>query len=144
MNHHHDIIFNNKSPSSHQFYGLYSNRPQLLTNQRVSNHSVIIEFTNYIPAEVWWIQDLIESPGYDIPLVQMQLEKQLKHLFVPDNYKYLTKKPAFPLRILQQLTFLESSQVKRTHQYSSFEIIIGKLNPLVVVDLRFIFAILHA
>lgn len=144
MNHHHDIISNNKSPSSHHFYGLYSNRPQLLTNQRVSNHSVIIEFTNYIPAEVWWTQDLIESPGYDIPLVQMQLEKQLKHLFVPDNYKYFTKKPAFPLRILQQLTFLESSQVKRTHQDSSFEIIIGKLNPLVVVDLRFIFAILHA
>jgi len=41
-------------------------------------------------------------------------------LFVPDNYKYLTKKPTFPLRILQQLTFFESSWVKCTHHDSIF------------------------
>ena len=52
----------------------------------------------------------------------------MKHLFVPDNYKYLTKKPTFPLRILQLLTLLESSRVKRTHQDSIFGIIIGKLH----------------
>ena len=39
---------------------------------------------------------------------------------------------------------LQSSQVKRTPQASINEFIIRKLNPLVVVDFRFISAFLHA
>ena len=39
---------------------------------------------------------------------------------------------------------LQSSQVKRTPQDFIDEFIIRKLNPLVVVDFRFISALLHA
>ena len=39
---------------------------------------------------------------------------------------------------------LQSSQVKRTLQDFIDEFIIRKLNPLVVVDFRFISALLHA
>ena len=39
---------------------------------------------------------------------------------------------------------LQSSQVKRTPQGFIDEFIIRKLNPLVVVDFRFISALLHA
>ena len=39
---------------------------------------------------------------------------------------------------------LQSSQVKRTPQVPINEFIIRKLNPLVVVDFRFISAFLHA
>ena len=60
------------------------------------------------------------------------------------TYFCLPRNGSLYVRLILMIVLLHLSQVKRTPEDSIYEFIIRKLNPLVVVDFRFISVFLHA